>query len=147
RPDQGHRRPARRGARAAHAAWTAAAPVGRAAPQPRRLIHGTARCRVFMYDKQDAQMRSFTEDKNMNKTLQRTLLSAALAALAGSFAPTSAIAAAAAVKTPAPGFYRIMVGDFEVTPISDGTVDLPVDQLLHEKPETTHAALDKNFLK
>ena len=32
--------------------------------------------------------------------------------------------AAPAVKTPAPGFYRIMVGDFEVTPINDGTVEI-----------------------
>src|SRR5881628_3058754 len=40
-----------------------------------------------------------------------------------------------------------MVGDFEVTPISDGTVDLPVDQLLREKPETTRATLERNHLK
>ena len=84
----------------------------------------------------------------MHQLMQRTLLAAALAALAGSFvAAPGALAAAPAVKTPAPGFYRIMVGDFEVTPISDGTVDLPVDQLLHEKPETTRAILEKNFLK
>ena len=30
----------------------------------------------------------------------------------------------------APGFYRMMVGDFEVTALSDGTVALPVDKLL-----------------
>lgn len=84
----------------------------------------------------------------MNKAFQRTLLAAALAALAGAFVTVPAAQAAApAVKTPAPGFYRIMVGDFEVTPINDGTVDLPVDQLLHEKPETTRAILEKNFLK
>jgi glyoxylase-like metal-dependent hydrolase (beta-lactamase superfamily II) len=102
-----------------------------------------------MYDNQDAHPRQLDEDKNMHQLMQRTLLAAALAALAGGFAaaPSAALAAAPAVKTPAPGFYRIMVGDFEVTPINDGTVDLPVDQLLHEKPETTRAILDKNFLK
>jgi glyoxylase-like metal-dependent hydrolase (beta-lactamase superfamily II) len=83
----------------------------------------------------------------MNQLLQRSLLAAALAALAGGFAAPAAQAAATPVKSPAPGFYRIMVGDFEVTPINDGTVDLPVDQLLHQKPEATRAALEKNFLK
>jgi glyoxylase-like metal-dependent hydrolase (beta-lactamase superfamily II) len=79
----------------------------------------------------------------MIHALQRTLLAAAVAALATS----TAHAAAPMVKTPAPGFYRLMVGDVEVTPLSDGTVDLPVDQLLHQKPETTRAALDKAHLK
>lgn len=84
----------------------------------------------------------------MHTAFQRTLLAAAFAALAGTFAAAPAAQAAApAVKSPAPGFYRIMVGDFEVTPINDGTVDLPVDQLLHEKPDTTRAILDKHFLK
>jgi hypothetical protein len=41
----------------------------------------------------------------------------------------------------------MMVGDIEVTPINDGTVDLPVDQLLHQKPELTKATLEKNHLK
>ncbi|HET7863828.1 MAG TPA: MBL fold metallo-hydrolase [Burkholderiaceae bacterium] len=34
------------------------------------------------------------------------------------------------VKTQAPGYYRMMLGEFEVTALSDGTVKLPVDQLL-----------------
>jgi glyoxylase-like metal-dependent hydrolase (beta-lactamase superfamily II) len=76
--------------------------------------------------------------------LKNTLLAAVAAAVA--FAP-AAQAAAPMVKTPAPGFFRLMVGDFEVTPISDGTVDLPVDQLLHQKPEQTRATLEKSFLK
>lgn len=41
-----------------------------------------------------------------------------------------AIAAAPQVKTSAPGYYRMMLGDFEVTAISDGTVDLDVGKLL-----------------
>jgi len=79
----------------------------------------------------------------MNQVFQRTVLAAAAALIA--FAP--AHAAAPMVKTPAPGFFRLMVGDFEVTPISDGTVDLPVDTLLREKPEAVRSALEKNYLK
>ena len=42
----------------------------------------------------------------------------------------NAQAAAPMVKTSAPGYYRMMLGDFEVTALSDGTVKLPVDNLL-----------------
>jgi glyoxylase-like metal-dependent hydrolase (beta-lactamase superfamily II) len=75
--------------------------------------------------------------------LKRTLSAIAAAAALVS----AAHAAAPMVKTPAPGYFRMMVGDIEVTPISDGTVDLPMDQLLHQKPELTKATLEKNFLK
>jgi glyoxylase-like metal-dependent hydrolase (beta-lactamase superfamily II) len=43
----------------------------------------------------------------------------------------TAQAAAPQQKTQAPGWYRLMVGTVEVTALSDGTVNLPVDQLLH----------------
>jgi glyoxylase-like metal-dependent hydrolase (beta-lactamase superfamily II) len=70
------------------------------------------------------------------------------AALVGvSLMATHAWAAAPMVKTTAPGYYRFMLGDFEVTVLSDGTVDLPVDQLLKETPEKTNAALTRSFLK
>lgn len=81
----------------------------------------------------------------MMKPLKRTLFAAAAIATAATM--SAAQAAAPMVKSPAPGFYRVMVGDIEVTPINDGTVDLPVDQLLHQKPEQTRATLAKNFLK
>ena len=42
---------------------------------------------------------------------------------------TPASAAAPMVKT-SPGNYRVMLGDFEVTALSDGTVQLPMDKLL-----------------
>jgi len=42
-------------------------------------------------------------------------------------------AAAPQVKAQAPGFYRMMLGDFEITALNDGTVDLPVDKLLKER--------------
>jgi glyoxylase-like metal-dependent hydrolase (beta-lactamase superfamily II) len=83
----------------------------------------------------------------MIKPLKQTLLAAALAMATAGLAVPVAQAAAPMVKTQAPGFYRVMLGDFEVTAISDGTFDLPMDQYMHEKPEVTRAAIAKNFLK
>ncbi len=72
------------------------------------------------------------------------------AALFGAFgaalAPVSASAAAPMVKTQAPGYYRMMLGDFEITALGDGTVTLPVDKLLKEPAAKTGAALKKSFL-
>ena len=59
---------------------------------------------------------------------------------------TPAMAAAPMAKFSAPGFYRIMLGDFEVTALSDGTADLPMDQLLQEAPAKTNQALARSFL-
>ncbi|MGX4641898.1 MBL fold metallo-hydrolase [Massilia sp. SYSU DXS3249] len=74
------------------------------------------------------------------------LTSTALLALAACIA-TPSFAAAPMAKTPAPGYFRMMLGDFEITPVSDGTVDLPVDKLLVQKADKTTAALSKSFLK
>jgi glyoxylase-like metal-dependent hydrolase (beta-lactamase superfamily II) len=64
-----------------------------------------------------------------------------LAAIAGGiFLFTSAQAAAPIVKGQAPGYYRMMLGDFEVIALSDGTVSLPVDELL---TKTTPAKVKK----
>jgi len=53
-----------------------------------------------------------------------------LALAAGLAAPFAAGASAPQVKTQAPGYYRFMVGDVEVTALSDGTIALPMDKLL-----------------
>lgn len=80
------------------------------------------------------------------KTLSKSLLGAvalACAALSG-----LAQAEAPMVKTQAPGYYRMMLGDFEVTALSDGTVKLPMLKLLAgAKPEVLSAALQKGYLK
>ena len=53
-------------------------------------------------------------------------------------------AAAPMAKTQAPGFYRMMLGDFEVTAISDGTVKLPMKDLLtNTTPAKVDAALKR----
>ena len=77
----------------------------------------------------------------------RAVVVAATVALGGLAASGPVLAAAPMVKTQAPGFFRIMLGSFEVTALSDGTVDLPTDQLLHQPAEKTRAALAKSFLK
>ena len=62
-------------------------------------------------------------------------------------AATSAQAAAPFVKSQAPGVFRMMLGDFEVTAINDGTLDLPVDKLLKEnRPGQVAEALKHNHL-
>lgn len=79
----------------------------------------------------------------MNKTVLRALA----AACAAAFIAAPALAAAPMAKTPAPGYFRLMLGQYEITPLSDGTVDLPVDKLLTDKAEKTNATLAKSFLK
>ncbi|WP_310388252.1 MBL fold metallo-hydrolase [Roseateles sp.] len=57
-------------------------------------------------------------------------------------------AAAPQVKTQAPGYYRMMLGDFEITALSDGTVALPMDKLLKQAaPGEVKAALERAYLK
>ncbi|HEV2611323.1 MAG TPA: MBL fold metallo-hydrolase [Noviherbaspirillum sp.] len=63
-------------------------------------------------------------------------------------ATSAAHAAAPMVKTSAPGYYRMMLGEFEITALSDGTVELPVDKLLtNTTPAKVNQALAKNYLK
>ncbi|MET3480139.1 MBL fold metallo-hydrolase [Variovorax atrisoli] len=75
-----------------------------------------------------------------------------MAALAGSllmlsFSPM-AQAAAPQVKTQAPGFYRMMLGDFEVTALVDGTLDLEPKKLLtNTTQERVGKLLDRGFEK
>jgi glyoxylase-like metal-dependent hydrolase (beta-lactamase superfamily II) len=78
-------------------------------------------------------------------TLSHTARAAAV--LAAAFAFTPAQAAAPMAKFQAPGFYRTMLGDFEVTVLSDGTNDLPVDKLLKQPADKTIKALAKSFEK
>lgn len=78
----------------------------------------------------------------------RALVLAAACALAAWWTPTTSQAAAPFTKEAAPGFYRIMVGDFEVTALSDGTVALPVDKLLtRTTPEQVKKTLARSYLQ
>jgi len=79
----------------------------------------------------------------------RAAVAAVLTAASGAaLVPATAQAAAPMVKTQAPGYYRMMLGDFEVTALSDGTVDLPMDKLLTNiKPAQLDKALSRAHLK
>ena len=78
----------------------------------------------------------------------RQILSLALTAVGAAFTAGSSFAAAPQVKTQAPGYYRVMLGDFEITALSDGTVQLPVDKLLtNTRPGQVDKALKHDFLK
>lgn len=80
--------------------------------------------------------------------MTRQLKKTACAALVATLFALPAFAAAPMAKSAAPGYFRMMLGDFEVTAINDGTVDLPVDKLLQgQKPAAIDAALAKSFLK
>ena len=73
-----------------------------------------------------------------------SFLGAALALVPVASLVGAAFAAAPMVKTQAPGFYRMMLGDFEVTAISDGTVKLPMKDLLtNTTPAKVDAALKR----
>ncbi|MEF7615129.1 MBL fold metallo-hydrolase [Aquincola sp. MAHUQ-54] len=76
----------------------------------------------------------------MKKAIKRSVAMVALAAA------MVAHAGAPQVGTQAPGWYRMMLGDFEVTALSDGTVDLDVKQLLtNVKPREVDALLKRSF--
>jgi len=59
---------------------------------------------------------------------------------------TAPVEAAAPMAKRMPGFHRFMLGDFEVTALSDGTVALPVDKLLtNTTPDKVKAQLAKYY--
>jgi glyoxylase-like metal-dependent hydrolase (beta-lactamase superfamily II) len=70
------------------------------------------------------------------------------AALALASSLVTAQAAAPAVESQAPGFYRSRIGDFEVTTILDGTIGLDTSQLLtNVDPKHTEELLARQFLQ
>jgi glyoxylase-like metal-dependent hydrolase (beta-lactamase superfamily II) len=76
-----------------------------------------------------------------------------IARIAASTLPALALApatqaAAPPVKTQAPGFYRMTLGDFEITTVLDGTLALDAGQLLtNTQPAKVDALLAHQFLK
>lgn len=80
----------------------------------------------------------------MSRLLRAVFTAACVSTLA--FAPGLALADAPMAKAQAAGFYRTMVGDFEVTALSDGTIKLPVTKLLKGDGTRIGDALRRNFL-
>jgi glyoxylase-like metal-dependent hydrolase (beta-lactamase superfamily II) len=66
----------------------------------------------------------------LQRTLSSLFLTGAVALLAAPHWLPAAHAAAPQVRTQAPCFYRMLLGDVEVTALSDGSVTIPLDQLL-----------------
>lgn len=73
--------------------------------------------------------------------IRRALVSTAFIVLAasGTVIPALSHAAAPMAASQAPGYFRMMLGSFEVTALSDGTLDLPVDTLLSADARQTRA--------
>ena len=67
------------------------------------------------------------------------------AALALAFSTTT-FATGPQLKGQAPGWYRLQLGDFEITALFDGTLDLPVDKLLQQPAPNTLKALQHAYL-
>ncbi|WP_229487434.1 MBL fold metallo-hydrolase [Pseudoduganella lutea] len=83
----------------------------------------------------------------MNKTRKLMMTLVAGAVLASAIAVPAAQAAAPMALAQAPGYYRMMVGTAEVTAISDGTVTIPLDQLLtNTTPAQVNALLARSHL-
>lgn len=83
-------------------------------------------------------------------SLRTTAIAAALAVAGAACIGTIAVpayAAAPMVKTSAPAYYRVMLGDFEVTALSDGILPVPVDKVLtNTTPAMIKSQLDKYYL-
>lgn len=87
---------------------------------------------------------------SLPRTAAAFALSASLLATAGAglFGAGSVYAAAPMVKASAPAYYRMMLGDFEITVLSDGTTALPMDKLLtNTSAAETNKRLAKSYLK
>jgi glyoxylase-like metal-dependent hydrolase (beta-lactamase superfamily II) len=86
----------------------------------------------------------------LQRRLLKTCLVAALATAAAALGgPIDAAQASAPLaKAGNVGWYRMMLGDFEVTALSDGTVTLPMDTLLTNTTKAkVDAALAKSYMK
>jgi len=78
----------------------------------------------------------------------RSLALAVLLSMTALTAPVISLPAFAAApfQKVQPGYLHVMVGKFEISAISDGTVDLPIDKLLAQPAGKTNAELSRSFL-
>ena len=80
--------------------------------------------------------------------IRHALILAFLAFITGLAGPNSAQAAAPLSKAPPVGFYRMMLGEYEVTALLDGTIAIPVAKFLtNTTPDEVEKALARQFLK
>lgn len=63
------------------------------------------------------------------------------------YSSSAALAAAPFAKTQAPGFYHMMLGDFEVTALNDGIVEFATSEVLPDAGSArSRLAFSMNFL-
>jgi glyoxylase-like metal-dependent hydrolase (beta-lactamase superfamily II) len=86
-----------------------------------------------------------TKNSPINLT-RRSFLIASGFCVACSPQPGPLDADARMVRSEAPGFYRLMIGDYEVTVLSDGKNPLAATKLLQGDPSRIADALKSNFL-
>jgi glyoxylase-like metal-dependent hydrolase (beta-lactamase superfamily II) len=86
-----------------------------------------------------------TKNSPINLT-RRSFLIASGVCVACSAPPGPVDADARMVRSEAPGFYRVMIGDYEVTVLSDGKNPLAATKLLQGDPSRIADALKNNFL-
>jgi glyoxylase-like metal-dependent hydrolase (beta-lactamase superfamily II) len=80
--------------------------------------------------------------------LKHRRTAAAVALMAALLFGAAVEAAAPQQKTQAPGYYRMMLGDTEITTLSDGTFPMEADKLLTDiTPKQLDAALARSYLK
>ncbi|TCU18685.1 glyoxylase-like metal-dependent hydrolase (beta-lactamase superfamily II) [Rhizobium azibense] len=81
------------------------------------------------------------------RTILKGTLSLMLTATAmTTLAPLGVAAKAPQVKTAAPGYYRMMLGDFEITALSDGTAKFPAETLYIGAKDQIAGMLERAFL-
>lgn len=77
---------------------------------------------------------------------RRTLLAAALLASALLALAASALAAAPKAQTQAPGYYRFQLGDYEITALFDGVIDIDTKLLKNASPAEFDPLLGRMFV-
>jgi hypothetical protein len=85
-----------------------------------------------------------TKNSPINLTRRSFLIASGLCVACGKPGPLDAHAPM--VKSEAPGFHRLMIGDYEVTVLSDGKNPLAATKLLQGDPSRIADALKSNFL-
>lgn len=84
----------------------------------------------------------------LSKPLRGVAAALAISTLAAAFVASPALASAPQQKTQAPGYYRVMLGDIEVTALNDGTAKMENGKILKGiKPEQLQKDLAHVFLK
>lgn len=80
--------------------------------------------------------------------LKKATVISAIAATAPLSMPNNAEASPSEDGSQAPGFYRMMLGEFELTALNDGTIDFPMDTILtNAKPGEVDALFHAEYLK